>query len=163
MAKDKTAYVCDNCGHESLKWIGRCPNCGEWNSFKEIRVAPAVAGGGKRQLVGGVGNTSSARNTPMPISKVEAKDEPRIDLHDGELNRVLGGGLVRGSIVLLGGEPGIGKSTLVLQTILRMPEKRILYVSGEESTHQLKMRADRIEEHVSDNVIVLSENTLEKI
>ena len=99
----------------------------------------------------------------MPISKVQAKDEPRIDLHDDELNRVLGGGLVRGSIVLLGGEPGIGKSTLVLQTILRMPEKRILYVSGEESTHQLKIRADRIEENVADNVIVLSENALEKI
>ena len=163
MAKDKTAYVCDNCGHESVKWIGKCPSCGQWNSFKEIRVAPSVSGGGKRLAAGGVGNTSSTRNTPMPISKVQAKDEPRIDLHDDELNRVLGGGLVRGSIVLLGGEPGIGKSTLVLQTILRMPEKRILYVSGEESTHQLKMRADRIEENVADNVIVLSENVLEKI
>ena len=163
MAKDKTAYVCDNCGHESVKWIGKCPSCGQWNSFKEIRVAPSVSGGGKRLTAGGVGNTSSTRNTPMPISKVQAKDEPRIDLHDDELNRVLGGGLVRGSIVLLGGEPGIGKSTLVLQTILRMPEKRILYVSGEESTHQLKMRADRIEENMADNVIVLSENALEKI
>lgn len=163
MAKDKTAYVCDNCGHESVKWIGKCPSCGQWNSFKEIRVAPSVSGGGKRLTAGGVGNTSSTRNTPMPISKVQAKDEPRIDLHDDELNRVLGGGLVRGSIVLLGGEPGIGKSTLVLQTILRMPEKRILYVSGEESTHQLKIRADRIEENVADNVIVLSENALEKI
>lgn len=163
MAKDKTAYVCDNCGHESVKWIGKCPSCGQWNSFKEIRVAPSVSGGGKRLAAGGFGNTSSTRNTPMPISKVQAKDEPRIDLHDDELNRVLGGGLVRGSIVLLGGEPGIGKSTLVLQTILRMPEKRILYVSGEESTHQLKMRADRIEENVADNVIVLSENALEKI
>ena len=163
MAKDKTAYVCDNCGHESVKWIGKCPSCGQWNSFKEIRVVPSVSGGGKRLTAGGVGNTSSTRNTPMPISKVQAKDEPRIDLHDDELNRVLGGGLVRGSIVLLGGEPGIGKSTLVLQTILRMPEKRILYVSGEESTHQLKMRADRIEENVADNVIVLSENALEKI
>ena len=163
MVKDKTAYVCDNCGHESVKWIGKCPSCGQWNSFKEIRVAPSVSGGGKRLAAGGVGNTSSTRNTPMPISKVQAKDEPRIDLHDDELNRVLGGGLVRGSIVLLGGEPGIGKSTLVLQTILRMPEKRILYVSGEESTHQLKMRADRIEENVADNVIVLSENALEKI
>ena len=114
MAKDKTAYVCDNCGHESVKWIGKCPSCGQWNSFKEIRVAPSVSGGGKRLAAGGVGNTSSTRNTPMPISKVQAKDEPRIDLHDDELNRVLGGGLVRGSIVLLGGEPGIGKSTLVL-------------------------------------------------
>lgn len=163
MAKDKTAYVCDNCGHESVKWIGKCPSCGQWNTFKEIRVAPVVTSGARRQVAGGVGNASSARNTPMPISKVQAKDEPRIDLHDEELNRVLGGGLVRGSIVLLGGEPGIGKSTLVLQTILRMPEKRILYVSGEESTHQLKMRADRIEENVADNVIVLSENSLEKI
>ena len=163
MAKDKTAYVCDNCGHESVKWIGKCPSCGQWNTFKEIRIAPSVSGGGKRLAAGGVGNTLSTRNTPMPISKVQAKDEPRIDLHDDELNRVLGGGLVRGSIVLLGGEPGIGKSTLVLQTILRMPEKRILYVSGEESTHQLKMRADRIEENVADNVIVLSENALEKI
>lgn len=163
MAKDKTAYVCDNCGHESVKWIGKCPSCRQWNTFKEIRVAPSVSGGGRRLTAGGVGNTSSTRNTPMPISKVQAKDEPRIDLHDDELNRVLGGGLVRGSIVLLGGEPGIGKSTLVLQTILRMPEKRILYVSGEESTHQLKMRADRIEENVADNVIVLSENALEKI
>ena len=163
MAKDKTAYVCDNCGHESVKWIGKCPSCGQWNTFKEIRVAPAVVGSARRQVAGGVGNASSARNKPMPISKVQAKDEPRIDLHDDELNRVLGGGLVRGSIVLLGGEPGIGKSTLVLQTILRMPEKRILYVSGEESTHQLKMRADRIEENVADNVIVLSENALEKI
>ena len=163
MVKDKTAYVCDNCGHESVKWIGKCPSCGQWNTFKEIRIAPSVSGGGKRLTAGGVGNTSSTRNTPMPISKVQAKDEPRIDLHDDELNRVLGGGLVRGSIVLLGGEPGIGKSTLVLQTILRMPEKRILYVSGEESTHQLKMRADRIEENVADNVIVLSENALEKI
>ncbi len=163
MAKDKTAYVCDNCGHESVKWIGKCPSCGQWNTFKEIRVTPPVSGGGNRLAAGGIGNTSSTRNTPMPISKVQAKDEPRIDLHDNELNRVLGGGLVRGSIVLLGGEPGIGKSTLVLQTILRMPEKRILYVSGEESTHQLKMRADRIEENVADNVIVLSENALEKI
>ena len=163
MAKDKTAYVCDNCGHESVKWIGKCPSCGQWNTFKEIRVAPAVVSGARRQVAGGVGNAPSARNKPMPISKVQAKDEPRIDLHDDELNRVLGGGLVRGSIVLLGGEPGIGKSTLVLQTILRMPEKRILYVSGEESTHQLKMRADRIEENVADNVIVLSENALEKI
>ena len=163
MAKDKTAYVCDNCGHESVKWIGKCPSCGQWNTFKEIRIAPVVSSGARRQAAGGVGNASSARNTPMPISKVQAKDEPRIDLHDEELNRVLGGGLVRGSIVLLGGEPGIGKSTLVLQTILRMPEKRILYVSGEESTHQLKMRADRIEENVADNVIVLSENSLEKI
>ena len=163
MAKDKTAYVCDNCGHESVKWIGKCPSCGQWNTFKEIRIAPSVSGGGKRLAAGGVGNTSSTRNTPMPISKVQAKDEPRIDLHDDELNRVLGGGLVRGSSVLLGGEPGIGKSTLVLQTILRMPEKRILYVSGEESTHQLKMRADRIEENGADNVIVLSENALEKI
>ncbi len=162
MAKDKTAYVCSDCGHESGKWFGKCPSCGQWNTAKEIRVAPVSPANGRRQAAIGVGAAAS-KNKPTPISKVQAKDEPRIDLHDEELNRVLGGGLVRGSIVLLGGEPGIGKSTLVLQTILRMPEKRVFYVSGEESTHQLKMRADRIEESVADNVIVLSENTLEKI
>lgn len=159
MAKEKIAYVCSNCGQEAAKWIGKCPNCGQWNTFSEIRIAahsPAVSNRASRLQ-------STDSNLPQPISKVTTRDEPRIDLHDEELNRVLGGGLVPGSIVLLGGEPGIGKSTLVLQTILRMPERRILYVSGEESTHQLKMRADRIEKNISDETIVLSENSLERI
>lgn len=145
MAKDKIAYVCSNCGQESAKWIGKCPNCGQWNTFKEIRVAPVsvgqVAAGSTASSVRG----RSMQNTrPLPLCEISVKDEPRIDMGDGELNRVLGGGLVPGSIVLLGGEPGIGKSTLTLQTILWMSDRRILYVSGEESAHQLKMRAERI-------------------
>ena len=145
MAKDKIAYVCSNCGQESAKWIGKCPNCGQWNTFKEIRVAPVsvgqVAAGSTASSVKG---RSMQKTRPLPLCEISVKDEPRIDMGDGELNRVLGGGLVPGSIVLLGGEPGIGKSTLTLQTILRMSDRRILYVSGEESAHQLKMRAERI-------------------
>lgn len=145
MAKDKIAYVCSNCGQESAKWIGKCPNCGQWNTFKEIRVVPVsvgqVAAGSTASSVRG---RSMQKTRPLPLCEISVKDEPRIDMGDGELNRVLGGGLVPGSIVLLGGEPGIGKSTLTLQTILRMSDRRILYVSGEESAHQLKMRAERI-------------------
>lgn len=146
MAKDKIAYVCSNCGQESSKWIGKCPNCGQWNTFKEIRVAPEsvghIAAASVAATVRGTRRDTKAR--PQRLREISAKDEPRIDMHDGELNRVLGGGLVPGSIVLLGGEPGIGKSTLTLQTVLRMTDRRVLYVSGEESAHQLKMRAERI-------------------
>ena len=162
MAKDKIAYVCSNCGQESPKWIGKCPACGQWNTFKEIRVADT------RQQV----STSAAAtaghalrsNKVLKLSDISAHDDPRIDMHDAELNRVLGGGLVPGSIVLLGGEPGIGKSTLLLQTMLNMPEKRILYVSGEESAHQLKMRAERLNVQPSnDNFLILCENSLETV
>lgn len=163
MAKDKIAYVCTYCGYEASKWMGKCPGCNQWNTFKEFRVAASVAGISTGKMVQAILPNEKNSNKPLPISHIEVEDEPRIDLHDDELNRVLGGGLVQGSIVLLGGEPGIGKSTLVLQTILRVPEKRILYVSGEESAHQLKMRADRIEKNATDNVIVLCENSLENI
>ena len=145
MAKDKTAYVCENCGHESAKWIGKCPSCGQWNTFKEIRVAAASgsmaaksAAMSVRGRAGGGGG-----NRPVLLRDISAAAEPRIDMGDAELNRVLGGGLVPGSIVLLGGEPGIGKSTLTLQTLLRLRGHKILYVSGEESARQLKMRAGR--------------------
>ena len=147
MAKDKIMYVCDNCGQESAKWIGKCPSCGQWNTFKEFRVRPASTpsrrGGERLPLTGEVGRGAS----PVPLSQIDATEEPRMDLHDNELNRVLGGGLVPGSLVLLGGEPGIGKSTLVLQTILRLTDKKVLYVSGEESARQLKLRADRLQTH----------------
>ncbi|MBQ9284826.1 MAG: DNA repair protein RadA [Bacteroidaceae bacterium] len=144
MAKDKLMYVCDNCGQESSKWMGKCPSCGQWNTFKEIRVSatPSPARKGLGQTSPAVESGAGAR--PIPLSEIRADKEPRIDLHDEELNRVLGGGLVPGSLVLLGGEPGIGKSTLVLQTILRLTDKRVLYVSGEESARQLKLRADRL-------------------
>lgn len=164
MAKDKTAYVCSNCGQESAKWIGRCPSCGQWNTFKEIRIsadtgqkAAAAAAESVRKTFG------NGDNRPVALSEISAKDEPRIDMNDEELNRVLGGGLVPGSIVLLGGEPGIGKSTLTLQTILRMPGRRILYVSGEESAHQLKMRAERIGYKPDDSCLILCDTSLESI
>ena len=165
MAKDKIAYVCSNCGQESSKWIGKCPSCGEWNTFKEIRIASDTGQQAARQTAMSVrkGSGQSHKNKPMLLKDISAQDEPRIDMHDEELNRVLGGGLVPGSIVLLGGEPGIGKSTLTLQTILRMPERKILYVSGEESAHQLKMRANRISHPENETCQILCETSLENI
>ncbi len=165
MAKDKIAYVCSNCGHESAKWIGKCPGCGQWNTFKEIRIAAESGTMAARSAAMSVSHRHAGGkgSRPLLLRDISAKDEPRIDLHDGELNRVLGGGLVPGSIVLLGGEPGIGKSTLTLQTILRMPERRILYVSGEESAHQLKMRAERIDHPENDSCHILCETSLENI
>ncbi len=182
MAKDKTAYVCSNCGQESPKWIGKCPACGQWNTFKEIRVAAspvraAVARGGAPHT-GGISSAAGKAGRVLRLKDISNHDDPRIDMHDEELNRVLGGGLVPGSIVLLGGEPGIGKSTLSLQTMLHLPEKKILYVSGEESAHQLKMRANRIlrggaavsknedtrtPDTEADNFLILCENSLEAI
>lgn len=156
MAKEKVAYVCDYCGQESAKWIGKCPNCGQWNTFKEVRH------GGSATLFGGV---SSAASLPVNLRDISTVEEPRYDMRDEELNRVLGGGLVPGSMTLLGGEPGIGKSTLLLQTILRLSDMRILYVSGEESAHQIKLRADRLEgkQYASDHVVILCETSLENI
>lgn len=160
MAKDKTVYVCSNCGQESPKWVGRCPACGEWNTYRELTVHPAApsARRGSGVLAAQAGRTPQ----PVPLSQVEATAEARIDTHDAELNRVLGGGLVPGSLVLLGGEPGIGKSTLLLQTVLRMPERRVLYVSGEESERQIKLRADRLPDHRADCLLVC-ETRLEQI
>ncbi len=164
MAKDKIAYVCSNCGQESTKWIGKCPGCGQWNTFKEIRIAAENGLQAAKQAAASilaVGGAGTSR--PLYIHEISAKDEPRIDMHDEELNRVLGGGLVPGSIVLIGGEPGIGKSTLTLQTILRLQEKKILYVSGEESAHQLKIRAERISHAQNPNCLILCETSLENI
>lgn len=164
MAKDKIAYVCSNCGQESAKWIGKCPSCGQWNTFKEIRIAADTGTQAARQAAVSVRSAmDKGKNRPLFLREISARDEPRIDMHDDELNRVLGGGLVPGSIVLLGGEPGIGKSTLTLQTILRLPERRILYVSGEESAHQLKMRAERIAHEPNETCQILCETSLENI
>ena len=173
MAKDKIAYVCSNCGQESPKWIGKCPACGQWNTFKEIKVANSSPKLGEVRR--GLNSPHSAQSSAASAGRVlrlrdiSNHDDPRIDMHDEELNRVLGGGLVPGSIVLLGGEPGIGKSTLTLQTMLHLPEKKILYVSGEESAHQLKMRANRLNSKPStinsklDHLLILTENSLEAI
>ena len=159
MAKEKTVYVCSNCGQESPKWAGKCPSCGAWNTFVEevVRKEPAAS-----HRTAFTASAEGKRNKPVVLSDIVGSEEPRIDMHDDELNRVLGGGLVPGSLVLLGGEPGIGKSTLVLQTVLRMPERRILYVSGEESARQLKLRADRIR-HNSSDCLIVCETSLEHI
>lgn len=168
MAKEKIAYVCDNCGQESPKWIGKCPACGQWNTFKEIRIAgndtgQKAARNAAMDVRNGKRGVSGNANRPQLLRDISTKDDPRIDMHDEELNRVLGGGLVPGSIVLLGGEPGIGKSTLTLQTILNMPQRRILYISGEESAHQLKMRANRLAGEDSQMCQILCETSLENI
>lgn len=172
MAKDKIAYVCTNCGQESTKWIGKCPNCGQWNTFKEIRISNNAPNSiAQRTTLYDAPGGKNGKSRPIKLKDIPIEAEPRINTHDTELNRVLGGGLVPGSIVLLGGEPGIGKSTLTLQTILNMPERRILYLSGEESAHQLKMRAQRLasinitDEAMSDhdNVTILCETSLENI
>ncbi len=171
MAKDKTMYVCSNCGYESAKWLGKCPACGEWESFKEFKVAKDAGSNAAKSaalsLRHGNGHPAllqpGSANRPVRLKEISAKDEPRIDTHDDELNRVLGGGIVPGSLILLGGEPGIGKSTLTLQTILHMPDKRILYVSGEESAHQIKMRAERISAEAAESIFILCETSLEHI
>ena len=169
MAKIKTAYVCSNCGQESTKWIGKCPSCGEWNTFKEIHLTATTNSSNANGLFRN-DKSASEKNRPVKLRDIPTKDDPRIDMHDAELNRVLGGGLVAGSIVLLGGEPGIGKSTLTLQTILNIHDKKILYVSGEESAHQLKMRAERLLNRQDtssndslDNINILCETSLQRI
>lgn len=155
--KDKVVYFCKECGADYPKAYGRCPACGAWNSFVEQKVqktaAPKVAAHGFVNANGG---------RPVRVDEVAAHAEMRIDTHNAELNRVLGGGLVPGSLVLIGGEPGIGKSTLVLQVALRMAGKKVLYVSGEESVNQLKMRAERVGKMESACYIV-SETSLERI
>ena len=165
MAKDKTMYVCSECGQESPKWIGKCPACGQWNTFKEIKVADT-----RKKIVATSAAASAGRqlreNKVLRLRDISAQDDLRIDMHDSELNRVWVGGLVPGSIVLLGGEPGIGKSTLTLQTMMTLTDKRVLYVSGEESAHQLKMRAERLaggRTANNEHFLILCENSLEAI
>ena len=157
MAKLKTIYVCTQCGAESPKWLGKCPSCGEWNSYVEEVISSKPTTAQNTSF-----NSESGRSKPQKLDDISVAQEERIDLHDDELNRVLGGGLVPGSMVLIGGEPGIGKSTLVLQTVLRLSGKKVLYVSGEESARQLKMRADRLHGNNPDCYIVC-ETALEEI
>lgn len=159
MAKTKTVYICSHCGADSPKWLGKCPNCGEWNTYVEEVVAKEVPSA-KRPIPSGLSERGQAR--PVLLRDITAEKEDRLDLKDQELNRVLGGGLVKGSLVLIGGEPGIGKSTLVLQTILKLHDLKVLYVSGEESYRQLKMRADRLAPD-SQNCLILCETNLEQI
>lgn len=154
--KNKTAYVCSSCGAEQPKWFGRCSVCGEWNTCKEVNLN---AGAAKAARSTGF---DKIKSKPILVQEIEAAKEERIDMQCGELNRVLGGGLVNGSLVLIGGEPGIGKSTLMLQVALSLKNRRILYISGEESEQQLKLRADRITTNAGECYIV-SETNIETI
>ena len=155
MPKQTIEYICSNCGAKAPQLLGRCPVCGEWGTYEENITLAAPAG--KRSL------TSVGSGTkPQRIQEVTATEEMRIDMHNGELNRVLGGGLVPGSLVLLGGEPGIGKSTLALQVLMQLGDKRTLYASGEESVRQLKLRAERLAGN-PDNLYIVSETSMERI
>lgn len=158
MAKTKTVFVCQNCGSESPKWVGKCYSCGEWNTFvEEMKMT------GKSTSSRILGSSMVTRQKPVPVTEVSVDQLPRISTGVGEFNRVLGGGLVPGSLVLLGGEPGIGKSTLVLQMAIQMKQLSVLYVSGEESPQQIKLRADRLGENLGANCLVVSETSLERI
>ena len=153
--KEKSVFFCKSCGNESPKWFGKCPACGEWNSCVEEKIVES----GKRKVENGERKTE---NLPLPIKEITNAEEHRIVLPFEELNRVLGGGLVLGSLVLVGGEPGIGKSTLLLQTALQLDGKKVLYISGEESQTQIKMRADRIGIH-NENCLILTETDTKEI
>ena len=150
MAKTRTIFVCQNCGAESLKWAGHCPQCEEWNTYIEKEVS-----------------SSPSEFTPTPaqeLDSVSLNDTPRLKVHFSEFNRVLGGGIVPGSLILIGGDPGIGKSTLLLQVAAAMSQgkNKVLYVSGEESISQLKLRADRL--RISgENLFILPEVRIESI
>ena len=159
MAKDKTMYVCTNCGQEALRWAGRCPSCGQWNTFSEVTVRKETPA--PQRSIKGL--SAGKRPKPQPLHEIVSGGEQRIDMQDDELNRVLGGGLVKGSLTLIGGEPGIGKSTLVLQTVLRLTGQKILYVSGEESQRQLKLRADRLPQSDNPGLLVACETSLDEL
>src|SRR5215210_8764785 len=147
MSKVKTAYFCSNCGHESAKWLGKCPSCNSWNTFAEEVLSKGID---KNDNGWKDYSTRKRSSKTILLNKVSATEEDRILTTDAELNRVLGGGIVPGSIVLIAGEPGIGKSTLFLQIGLLLKDVRVLYVSGEESEQQIKMRADRLNIRHSD-------------
>lgn len=162
MAKLKSVFFCQNCGNESSKWLGRCPACGEWNTFVEEVVNKAPASSTIKKGVSIV-SANDERTRPVLIENIEVTQEVRFDTKCAEFNRVLGGGLVPGSMVLIGGEPGIGKSTLVLQVVLNIEGKKTLYVSGEESLNQLKMRAERLGSYANKQCYFVSDNSLERI
>ncbi|MFD0795190.1 DNA repair protein RadA [Mucilaginibacter litoreus] len=157
MAKTKIAYFCQSCGYESPKWLGKCPSCQQWNTFVEEILEKSGA-----SVPNWKSNASSSSlqraNKPVEVSEIVFKEEHRLLTPDKEFNRVLGGGIVAGSLVLIGGEPGIGKSTLMLQLALNMPQVKVLYVSGEESDHQIKMRAERLSAVGSGQLAVGSQN-----
>lgn len=155
MARILTKYVCQSCGYVSPRWVGKCPNCSEWNTFVEESTQPLKAS----RKPSGVGS----KIEPVPMEDVEKDEVPRIKTSINEFDRVLGGGLVHGSLILLGGDPGIGKSTLMMQMALELKEHVILYISGEESVRQIKLRAERLQAKNVKNVLLLAETNLDLI
>lgn len=157
--KAKTVFVCQDCGYESAKWMGQCI-CGQWNTMVEEKVVEINDNDSRRRSASG---TTGAKATKL--SEVKSGDYSRIDTGIGELNRVLGGGLVRGSLTLISGEPGIGKSTIIIQAASEIAQRegKVLYVTGEESEEQIKMRADRVCKGSSANLFILSETNIERI
>jgi DNA repair protein RadA/Sms len=155
MAKARTIFFCSNCGASSPKWVGKCPHCNEWNTYQEeIIQKETVAEEKRRSWSGNKSETAKAQ----PIAAIKTGSTQRLSAPDGELNRVLGGGIVPGSLTLIGGQPGIGKSTLMLQVALQIKAK-VLYVSGEESEEQIKMRADRLPAATADCYVLTETNT----
>lgn len=155
MAKVKSAFFCQNCGHETPKWLGKCPSCSEWNTFIE-----EIIGKNSSDVV--AFSTSKRNSKPQVLQEIQNQEHSRVELNDQELNRVLGGGIVPGSLILFGGEPGIGKSTLILQIAIKEKDLRVLYVSGEESEQQIKMRAERIGLENQD-CFILTETNIQNI
>ena len=155
MAKAKSVFVCNECGYESPKWLGKCPACNSWNTFFEQKIVETKSSA--------TGRAVKEKSTPQVLDEVVGKNESRIDTGIAELNRVLGGGLVNGSLVLLGGEPGIGKSTLILELCDKITGNgKVLYISGEESAEQVKIRADRLGIKNS-NIMFLGETDIDVI
>ena len=153
----KTVWFCTSCGNEYPKWMGQCPACKEWNTLQEREVSTGIKAPGR-----GAQHVPGASRKPVRLREVEATGEDRISLGSTEVDRLLGGGIVRGSLVLIGGEPGIGKSTLSLQLPLSCPSLKTLYVTGEESVKQVKMRADRLGGD-SSNCLIYSETLMDDI
>lgn len=159
MAKIKSAYFCQSCGYESAKWLGKCPSCQQWNTFvEEVVEKPSAASAVWKSSTG-----QQRVAKPSKLEDITSATEERLPTGDAELDRVLGGGLVPGSVTLIGGEPGIGKSTLMLQLALNINQKRVLYVSGEESEQQIKMRAERITKTPKANCFILTETSTQNI
>ncbi|MCC5937602.1 MAG: DNA repair protein RadA [Lunatimonas sp.] len=159
MAKVKTTFFCQNCGAQSPKWLGKCPSCGQWNTYVEEIVQKEETGRGTWKTGQAVSKKAAV---PRRLQDIRFEEQPRLVTGDTELDRVLGSGIVPGSLILIGGEPGIGKSTLLLQIALMLNQIKVLYVSGEESETQIKMRAERMEAH-SDNCYLLAETNTQQI
>jgi DNA repair protein RadA/Sms len=159
LAKTKSAYFCQSCGYESAKWLGKCPSCQQWNTFVEEVVEKLAAHVPTWKSASG----QQSLNKPNKVEEIESANEDRLSTGDVELDRVLGGGLVAGSVTLIGGEPGIGKSTLMLQLALNISRRKILYVSGEESEQQIKMRAERITAQPKADCYILTETSTQNI